>query len=109
MTATCAGPDIAIAGQGGEPSEPSEAGEAEKAAASEARREARREATLLQLKRLLLAACPEDFLNPPAILGDLLPSGAGLPVVVLIVPIDLQAPKGRLILPQVQAISYNFV
>ncbi len=104
MTATCAGPDIAIAGQGGEPSEPSEAGEAEKAAASEARREARREATLLQLKRLLLAACPEDFLNPPAILGDLLPSGAGLPVVVLIVPIDLQAPKGRLILPQVQAI-----
>lgn len=66
--------------------------------------EASRETTLLELKRLLLAVCPEGFLDPPAILGDLLPSGTGLPVVVLIVPIDLQAPKGRLILPQVQAI-----
>lgn len=64
----------------------------------------RREETLLRLKGLLLAAAPEDFLDPPAILGDLLPSGTGLPLVVLIVPIDLQAPKGRLILPQVQAI-----
>ncbi len=70
----------------------------------EANREAGREAILLELKRLLLAACPEGFLDPPAILGDLLPSGAGLPLAVLIVPIDLQAPKGRLILPQVQAI-----
>jgi len=66
--------------------------------------EARRNATLLELKRLLLAASPEGFLDPPAILGDLLPSGTGLPLAVLIVPIDLQAPKGRLILPQVQAI-----
>jgi [FeFe] hydrogenase H-cluster maturation GTPase HydF len=35
------------------------------------------------------------------LLGDLLPSGA---LVVLVTPIDLQAPKGRMIMPQVQAI-----
>ncbi len=53
------------------------------------------------LKTELIKACPEGFLNPPALLGDLIkPGGMG----VLIVPIDLQAPKGRLILPQVQAI-----
>lgn len=63
-----------------------------------------REAIILDLKRNLLAVCPEDFLNPPSILGDLLPSGKGLSLAVLIVPIDLQAPKGRLILPQVQSI-----
>ena len=66
--------------------------------------EAQKESCILELKRLLLAVCPEDFLNPPSILGDLLPSGRGLPLAVLIVPIDLQAPKGRLILPQVQSI-----
>lgn len=63
-----------------------------------------REAFLLALKRHLLEAAPDDFLEPPAILGDLLPSGSGVPLAVLIVPIDLQAPKGRLILPQVQSI-----
>jgi [FeFe] hydrogenase H-cluster maturation GTPase HydF len=53
------------------------------------------------LKIKLIEVCPESFLNPPALLGDLIrPGGIG----VLIVPIDLQAPKGRLILPQVQAI-----
>lgn len=63
-----------------------------------------RERYILDLKKNLLAVCPDDFLNPPTIMGDLLPSGSGLPLAVLIVPIDLQAPKGRLILPQVQAI-----
>ncbi|MFA6599954.1 MAG: [FeFe] hydrogenase H-cluster maturation GTPase HydF [Candidatus Omnitrophota bacterium] len=53
------------------------------------------------LKKYLLEVCPEDFLRPPAIAGDLLPPGG---LAVLIVPIDLQAPKGRLILPQVQTI-----
>jgi len=53
------------------------------------------------LKKLILDVCPDDFLNPPALIGDLLPPGG---LAVLIVPIDLQAPKGRLILPQVQAI-----
>jgi [FeFe] hydrogenase H-cluster maturation GTPase HydF len=53
------------------------------------------------LKKHLLEVCPEGFLNPPPLLGDLLPPGG---LAVFIVPIDLQAPKGRLILPQVQAI-----
>lgn len=65
---------------------------------------AEREAFMRDLKRMLIESCPDDFLDPPAILGDLLPSGGGLPLVVLVVPIDLQAPKGRLILPQVQSI-----
>ena len=52
-------------------------------------------------KESLIAECPEDFLSPPAIVGDLLPLGG---LAVLVVPIDLEAPKGRLILPQVQTI-----
>ena len=60
-----------------------------------------REKTIAQFKRLLIENCPSDFLNPPALIGDLLPTGG---LAVLVVPIDLEAPKGRLILPQVQAI-----
>jgi [FeFe] hydrogenase H-cluster maturation GTPase HydF len=63
-----------------------------------------RNAFIRSLKQYILEACPDGFLDPPAILGDLLPAGQNLPLVVLVVPIDLQAPKGRLILPQVQAI-----
>ena len=44
---------------------------------------------------------PEDFIVTPPLIGDLVKPGG---LVVLIVPIDLQAPKGRLILPQVQTI-----
>jgi [FeFe] hydrogenase H-cluster maturation GTPase HydF len=50
---------------------------------------------------MLMRLCPDGFLNAPTLLGDLLPAGG---MVVMVVPIDLQAPKGRLILPQVQAI-----
>lgn len=53
------------------------------------------------LKAHLLAVCPDDFVKPPPLIGDLLPAGG---MAVLIVPIDLEAPKGRLILPQVQTI-----
>jgi [FeFe] hydrogenase H-cluster maturation GTPase HydF len=56
------------------------------------------------LKQALLAVCPEDVLNAATILGDLLPNGTQLPLVICIVPVDTQAPKGRLILPQVQTI-----
>ena len=52
-------------------------------------------------KQLVIDSCPEDFLKPLPLVGDLLPAGG---MAVLIVPIDLEAPKGRLILPQVQAI-----
>ncbi len=61
----------------------------------------RRDECVNPLKKHLLEVCPEGFLNPPALLGDLFPRGG---LAVFIVPIDLEAPKGRLILPQVQAI-----
>ncbi len=61
----------------------------------------RRDATLNAFKQALLAVCPEDFTAPPPLVGDLIPAGG---LVVLVVPIDLQAPKGRLILPQVQTL-----
>jgi [FeFe] hydrogenase H-cluster maturation GTPase HydF len=53
------------------------------------------------LREALIAQAPEEFINAPAILGDLIPPGE---LAVLVVPIDLEAPKGRLILPQVQSI-----
>lgn len=62
---------------------------------------ANRDKYLNALKKHVLDVCPDEFLNPPPLIGDLLPPGG---LAVLIVPIDLQAPKGRLILPQVQAI-----
>jgi len=52
-------------------------------------------------KKYLLLVCPEDFMKSPPIIGDLISPGG---LAILIVPIDLQAPKGRLILPQVQTI-----
>ncbi|OPY71080.1 MAG: tRNA modification GTPase MnmE [Syntrophorhabdaceae bacterium PtaU1.Bin034] len=52
------------------------------------------------LKMAMIRSAPKDWMNP-TILGDLIsPSD----MVVLVVPIDLAAPKGRLILPQVQTI-----
>lgn len=60
-----------------------------------------RDKVLNELKAALIKVCPEDMLNPPALLGDLAPEHG---TVVMIVPIDYEAPKGRIILPQVQAI-----
>jgi [FeFe] hydrogenase H-cluster maturation GTPase HydF len=60
-----------------------------------------REAFLFSLRQKLLEVCPDDFLQPPPLIGDLVRPGG---LAVLVVPIDLQAPKGRLILPQVQTI-----
>ena len=60
-----------------------------------------REAFLFSLRQKLLEVCPDDFLQPPPLIGDLVKPGG---LAVLVVPIDLQAPKGRLILPQVQTI-----
>jgi len=60
-----------------------------------------REDQVHAFKRELLAVCPDDFLKPPPLIGDLMPAGG---LAVLIVPIDLEAPRGRLILPQVQTI-----
>jgi [FeFe] hydrogenase H-cluster maturation GTPase HydF len=60
-----------------------------------------REAFLIGLRQALLAVCPDDFLRPPPLIGDLVPPGG---LAVLVVPIDTGAPQGRLILPQVQTI-----
>ena len=54
-----------------------------------------------ELRQLLLQSAPADFINRPSILADLVGPGEAA---VLVVPIDKEAPKGRLILPQVQSI-----
>jgi len=56
---------------------------------------------VLELREALIRIVPEEFLRPPPLLSDLVPPGE---LAVLVTPIDLEAPKGRLILPQVQAI-----
>jgi len=56
---------------------------------------------ILELREALIKSAPDEFLNPPAIAADLVPPGE---LAVLVVPIDMEAPKGRLILPQVQTI-----
>jgi [FeFe] hydrogenase H-cluster maturation GTPase HydF len=56
---------------------------------------------ILDLREALIRSAPEDFIGNPPILGDLISPGD---IVVLVVPIDLEAPRGRLILPQVQSI-----
>ena len=68
------------------------------------KQECDREGFMSEFKHTLIALCPDEFLNSPPLLGDLIPSRQEHPLIVCIVPIDLGAPKGRLILPQVQAI-----
>ena len=62
---------------------------------------ASRDRVLSALKAELLKVCPDEFISPPPLMGDLVRPGG---LAVLVVPIDLQAPRGRLILPQVSAI-----
>ena len=52
-------------------------------------------------KQALIKLLPDEFVNSPKIVGDLLDEKS---VVILVTPIDKEAPKGRLILPQVQTI-----
>ncbi|MDO8683534.1 MAG: [FeFe] hydrogenase H-cluster maturation GTPase HydF [Armatimonadota bacterium] len=56
---------------------------------------------ILDLRQALLDSAPADYVNNPSIVGDLVGPGE---MAVLVVPIDKEAPKGRLILPQVQSI-----
>ncbi len=56
---------------------------------------------VLELREALIRTVPEEFINTPPIVADLVPAGE---MAVLVVPIDLEAPKGRLIQPQVQSI-----
>ncbi len=53
------------------------------------------------LREALVRNAPEEFINTPTIAGDLIPPGE---LAVLVVPIDKEAPRGRLIMPQVQTI-----
>jgi [FeFe] hydrogenase H-cluster maturation GTPase HydF len=54
-----------------------------------------------EIREALVELTPDGFLEAPTILSDLVPPGE---LAVLVVPIDKEAPKGRLILPQAQAI-----
>jgi [FeFe] hydrogenase H-cluster maturation GTPase HydF len=54
-----------------------------------------------ELRHALLDLAPADFIDTPSIAGDLVGAGE---MAVLVVPIDKEAPRGRLILPQVQTI-----
>lgn len=56
---------------------------------------------LEELRSTLITLGSDERLHPPELLSNLVPSGG---MVLLVVPIDLEAPKGRLILPQVQTI-----
>ncbi len=57
--------------------------------------------SVLDLREALIAAAPQGFLEQPPILGDLLEPNE---LALLVIPIDKEAPRGRLILPQVQTI-----
>ncbi|MDA3954181.1 MAG: [FeFe] hydrogenase H-cluster maturation GTPase HydF [Bacteroidales bacterium] len=54
-----------------------------------------------KLVRLIKTTIPESAYKTPSLVGDLLSYGD---IVLLITPIDIEAPAGRMILPQVQAI-----
>ncbi len=54
-----------------------------------------------RVREALLALAPADFFDSRRLVADLVPPGE---VAVLVVPIDKEAPKGRLILPQVMSI-----
>lgn len=54
-----------------------------------------------RIRETLIRCVPEEFINPPAILENLVTPED---VVVLVTPIDKEAPKGRLILPQVNVL-----
>ena len=54
-----------------------------------------------ELKRTLLENVSEEWISSPVLVSDLLPPDS---LVVLVLPIDKEAPKGRLILPQVQVL-----
>jgi [FeFe] hydrogenase H-cluster maturation GTPase HydF len=60
-----------------------------------------RDRVVAALKSHLIELAPADFMVAPAVIGDLLPRPG---LAVLIIPIDAEAPKGRIILPQVQTI-----
>lgn len=62
---------------------------------------ASRKEGVLELREALVKLAPEEFMKAPPVVADLVQGGD---TVVLVVPIDKEAPKGRLIAPQVQVL-----
>jgi len=60
-----------------------------------------RDKYIAAFKEKLRCVVPAEFFCEPSLAADLIPAAS---LVVLVVPIDLQAPRGRLILPQVRMI-----
>ncbi len=56
---------------------------------------------ILDFRQALLDSAPDELINNPAIVRDLVPQNE---LAILVTPIDKEAPKGRLILPEVQTI-----
>ena len=56
---------------------------------------------IFKFKDAIVKILPDDYVNPPKIAGDLVPPKN---TVILVIPIDKEAPKGRIILPQVQTL-----
>jgi [FeFe] hydrogenase H-cluster maturation GTPase HydF len=54
-----------------------------------------------EIRMAIINTAPEEYLTAPSVVYDLIKPGD---LAVLVVPIDLEAPKGRLILPQVQTL-----
>ncbi len=54
-----------------------------------------------EFKAKIKQVVPASFFNNKLLVADLVPAGG---IAVLIIPIDFEAPKGRIILPQVQTI-----
>ncbi len=56
---------------------------------------------VVNFKKALVKLLPDEFVNSPQIVGDLVKEKS---TVILVIPIDKEAPKGRIILPQVQTL-----
>ena len=54
-----------------------------------------------ELQQAIIRVAPADYLDAHCLIGDIVPQNGH---VLLVVPIDSEAPKGRLIMPQVQTI-----
>lgn len=56
---------------------------------------------IFKFKKAILKILPDDYINTPQIVGDIVKEKS---IVILVIPIDKEAPKGRIILPQVQTL-----
>lgn len=64
-------------------------------------RDTDRDDFLNRFRQALIPCLPKEFVSPPEPLGGIVPQGG---TVLQIIPIDSQAPKGRIILPQMNVL-----